>query len=127
MLLNELIGKPYKDGGRGPDAYDCWGIAIEVHRRLGIEIPDFDISAMACEQIHNLVIDQSYLANWREIRTPIVPCIILFKAHPRFIQHVGTYIGAGRFLHIRNYGVSIERVLSPLWNNRQRGYWKYVS
>ena len=126
MTYDDLIGKPYQDGGRGPDAYDCWGLAIEIHRRFGIDLPDFDISAKACEQIHNKIIDQSYLNSWQEIEAPKMPCLILFKAHPRFVQHVGTFIGYGRFLHIREYGVAIERVLSPLWNKRIRGFWEYV-
>lgn len=27
MTLLELLGKQYERGGRGPDVYDCWGMA----------------------------------------------------------------------------------------------------
>ena len=30
MDLNKYIGIPYKDYGRGPDSYDCWGLVCMV-------------------------------------------------------------------------------------------------
>lgn len=38
--VSDLIGLPYFDNGRGPDGYDCYGLAIEVERRLGKELRD---------------------------------------------------------------------------------------
>jgi hypothetical protein len=36
-----LVGKPYRIGARGPDAYDCYGLARHVQRELaGVEMPD---------------------------------------------------------------------------------------
>jgi cell wall-associated NlpC family hydrolase len=40
-LYADLLGKPFADGGRGPDSFDCVGLAIEVQRRRGLDIPDF--------------------------------------------------------------------------------------
>lgn len=37
----EFIGKPYADHGRGPAAFDCYGLALAVMRRLGIVPPDY--------------------------------------------------------------------------------------
>jgi cell wall-associated NlpC family hydrolase len=36
----DLIGVQFAYGGRGPDTYDCYGLAIELYRRLGKDIPD---------------------------------------------------------------------------------------
>ena len=38
--MNDLIGKPYKENGRGPDGYDCYGLILTVCHRLGIDLPD---------------------------------------------------------------------------------------
>jgi len=42
MNVNCFIGLPYREGARGPDAFDCYGLIIEVFRQLrGINLPDF--------------------------------------------------------------------------------------
>src|SRR3989304_5127951 len=36
-----LVGKPYRSGARGPDAFDCWGIVqFGWQQRLGFDVPD---------------------------------------------------------------------------------------
>lgn len=42
MTVDDLLGKPYMEGGRGPDSYDCYGVVIEVARRMGIELRDIE-------------------------------------------------------------------------------------
>jgi len=39
-MFDDLIGKPYKENGRGPDGYDCYGLVLTVCHRLGIDLPD---------------------------------------------------------------------------------------
>lgn len=42
MTLDDFIGLPYRECGRGPDAYDCYGIVAAVFRAMrGIELPDW--------------------------------------------------------------------------------------
>ena len=42
MNLDAYIGLPYREGARGPDAYDCWGIVAEVLRAAkGWQLPDW--------------------------------------------------------------------------------------
>lgn len=46
MNLDDYIGLPYREGARGPDAYDCWGIVAEVLRAArGWSLPDWYQSA----------------------------------------------------------------------------------
>jgi len=40
-MFDDLIGKPYKENGRGPDGYDCYGLVEEISHRLGIDLPSF--------------------------------------------------------------------------------------
>ena len=35
----ELVGKPYKAGATGPDAYDCMGLVIKTQRKMGWKMP----------------------------------------------------------------------------------------
>ena len=37
--MNEYLSKRYRDGGRGPDEYDCWGLVRQVrHFELGMKL-----------------------------------------------------------------------------------------
>ena len=38
--LNEFIGKPFKADGRGPDAFDCYGLAQAIAAARGFRLPD---------------------------------------------------------------------------------------
>ena len=33
-MLKQFLSAPYRDGGRGPAAYDCWGLCIAVRSQL---------------------------------------------------------------------------------------------
>ena len=47
-LINAYIGKPYKYGARGPDAFDCWGLVLALRAALGLPVPpDFSTRTMA--------------------------------------------------------------------------------
>lgn len=39
-LANPLIGSPYRDRGRGPLYYDCFGLFLELARQWGVELRD---------------------------------------------------------------------------------------
>ena len=41
MNVNQYIGLPYKEGARGPDAFDCYGIVAAVFAERNIALPDF--------------------------------------------------------------------------------------
>lgn len=38
-MINQFLSAPYLDGGRGPAAYDCWGLCIAVrHQVFGLPL-----------------------------------------------------------------------------------------
>ena len=40
----DLIGCPWVAGGRGPDAFDCWGLVRWCWgRHFGIEVPEIPV------------------------------------------------------------------------------------
>lgn len=42
MTLDDFVGLPYREGARGPDAYDCYGLVAAVFRAVhGVELPDW--------------------------------------------------------------------------------------
>ena len=42
MKLDDWIGKPYAEGGQGPHAYDCLGLAKAVLEAAGYRLPKLD-------------------------------------------------------------------------------------
>lgn len=42
MTFDDFVGLPYREGARGPDAYDCYGLVAAVFRALrGVSLPDW--------------------------------------------------------------------------------------
>lgn len=60
----DLIGVKFEYGGRGPDSYDCYGLAIECFRRMGMEIPDYR-SPTVLREIAEMVAAEKY--RWKTI------------------------------------------------------------
>jgi hypothetical protein len=50
--INDLIGKPWRRDGRGPDVYDCWGLTREILLRMQPDavLPDWLIDTMTRER-----------------------------------------------------------------------------
>ena len=119
----ELIGKPFENGGRGPDKYDCWGLCCEVYKIYGLKIPDYQIYCYDGERFDELFKNERSL--WKKYDNPEnapVPSIVAFRVSSKYINHAGIYIGNGKFLHTRDKtGVVIERLDAPQWRHRLEG------
>ena len=118
---DDLIGSPFKDGGRTAEGLDCWGLAKECFKRQGIAVQDYDISAMATVRI-----DQELRSNqttWQEIDSPVIGCLVLINISCQgFANHVGIYVGNGRFIHAyANTGVCLSTIRR--WRSHIKGYY----
>ncbi|MGO4154335.1 NlpC/P60 family protein [Cupriavidus sp. YAF13] len=96
--INRYVELPYCSGGRGPDAFDCWGLLIFVQRaHFGREMPDLQMgdakaSYAAYEQ-------RRASGEWVIIPRPVhgAPALMRAGMHP----HVGTWleVEGGGVLH----------------------------
>ena len=51
-MTDNYVGKPFVDGARGPDAYDCWGLVAAIYlEEYGITLPEYYVSAMDTEKV----------------------------------------------------------------------------
>lgn len=126
--LDDLLEKPFDPKGAGPDAFNCWTLTREVHRRYGQELPMCQMSAMCPDfdiaQAINLEVASG---RWRELTELVVPCVLTFITTPPIVSHMGSYIGQGLFIHIFRGGlVRIDRVSSPLWRTKLSGKYAFV-
>lgn len=121
-LFDDLLNKEFTYYGRGPDKYDCIGLAMEVARRLEVEIPAFT-SYDKEDAIHKAILSGKELLS--ESKTPVNYSIVALQIIPKFVTHVGFVLEYPYFIHILEHSkVTIERLDSIKWKNRIRGFYK---
>ena len=90
-----LIGTPYQFGGADGAGFDCSGLALYAHERVGLTIP-----RTAAEQQH--------AARPVPIAQLAPGDLVFFHIHKRSVDHVGIYAGEGRFIHAPRAGVAVR-------------------
>lgn len=122
LPIDDLRYAVFKDGGRGPHEYDCWGLASEIFRRYGVQLPDYQISCNADERIDEQI--NSERPNWVRCQGTIpIPALVVIR-ELGLCDHVGVYIGNRKFIHIRaKAGVAIEPIDHPVWKRRIEGFY----
>ena len=113
LEINDLLGKPYKSHARGPIAYDCYGLVIEVERRLGHEMPDLytrlsENDQWECDP-HNVDFSAE-MSGLEKTDTPNLGDVIIFFDDKGRIFHTGVYLKNDDFIHCNKEGVNIMKV-----------------
>lgn len=122
------IGKPFVDGGRGPDVFDCWGllrwiVANELRRPL---LPTYPIPLTAKREIADAVESAIAGPEWRKLSAPLHTCAVGLSRHTK-LHHVGLFLAVdgGLVLHAdepRVVAQSISALTARGWN-RIEFYW----
>lgn len=127
---SDLIGIPFVTGGRDKNGLDCYGLAMEVFRRYGIKIPEYNEDFYNMERVSDLIRGEA-VKTWTRVpdgEEPPVPSLVTvrFGVPEPYINHVGVYIGGGRFIHTREkIGVNVASIHSPAWRRVIQGYYVY--
>jgi cell wall-associated NlpC family hydrolase len=88
------VGKPYRWGAAGPDAFDCSGLTMYAYRAAGISLPH---SSRMQSTMGTAV-----------SRSAMQPGDLLFYYSP--VSHVSMYIGNGQMVHASTYGEPVKVV-----------------
>jgi cell wall-associated NlpC family hydrolase len=133
MTLNDFVGVPYLDRGRGRDGADCWGLIVIVYRELlDIELPSYSdhykmISERDARDIAQVITAER--SDWQRLwlaDEPDVYDLVLLNIGG-VPCHIGVYAGHRTMLHVQRGMTSwIESLDRPRWQPRIEGYYRYA-
>ena len=99
-------GSRYQWGGKGPNTFDCSGLAYWCHRQIGINIPGSS---------------GPQSTGGRPATGGLKPGDLLFyNTSGQGVSHVGIYIGGGQMVHAPKPGDVVKQVSmqSSYWTSR---------
>jgi cell wall-associated NlpC family hydrolase len=126
VKFDDLIGIPYKRGGRGPHVYDCYGLVMEMHRRAGgLELKDY-ASPEKAHEVTALFASEVRLWTPCEPSAGAVPYVVIVLPSGLVWTHCGYMLDDNRMIHTweKSGGVCVERV--DTWKRRIKGFYRYV-
>ncbi len=128
MNINDYIGIPYRDKGRGWDATDCYGLLqLWMKTERGVELPDYlEVYTSSSDRDSVAGAIEEHKVGWTLVEQPQFGDALLFKilGAP---MHVGIKLGGSDFLHaFQNCDSCIERLDSLAWGRRLVGAYRWV-
>lgn len=109
------LGKPWRSGATGPDAFDCYGLVRAVYAdRYGHTMPVLDADATSALACLRAARDFPEYARWAEVATPGEGDVVQMGCARR-PHHVGVFVDAagGRVLHsVESAGVLLQPLSS---------------
>ncbi len=109
-LAKAQLGKPYQWGAAGPNKFDCSGLVQYVYLNLGVALPR--------------VSGQQAGAGVHVDRKDLQPGdLVFFKLSGTRIDHVGIYVGKGRFIHApsKHNPVRVDSLNNSWWRRKFKG------
>mgnify|MGYP002641410247 FL=1 len=129
--LDDYVGAPFEDGGRGPVSYDCWGLVRAVYfQELGLDLPSYgDISAHNLRRVADAMGTAKDGEEWIEVETPEPFDVVVMRLHTKnWPGHVGVVSDCGRMLHVES---RTDAVVVPLSHvtvcDRILGFRRHIS
>jgi hypothetical protein len=109
-IYSGLVGKPFAEDGRGPRAWNCGELVLEVFKRAGITVarPEYDGSVFDTE--HRLF-ELGEFPDWTLADQPYQELDVIVLRNERFNAgvHCGLFVPPDRILHaIEEVGVCCE-------------------
>lgn len=103
--VSDLIGRPYIENGRGPDGYDCYGLAIEVEKRLGRTLRD------AVYENHDKELSNIWKPLLNVRPSDFITEGALLEIHVGNTLHIAVALDSVTMIHATiNQGVRISRI-----------------
>ena len=126
MWSDDWIGLPYAERGRGPDAYDCLGLFLALHRaRFDRILPD---PACTIEQAIREQTVETYRPHYARVERAREGDALLFRMTGRPL-HMGYALNDQDMLHTLDdagHCSRIERFRGASWLGKLEGIYRIV-
>ncbi len=126
--MRKYLDKKYEMGGRGPDAFDCYGLCQVIYKeKNGVILPQLWTPINAKDK-NELFQEQSNALCCR-LEKQRAWCIIAFCFYPEWVTHLGIVVDdVNKFIHImRHRTVSIERFDVDPWSRKVEGFYEVIT
>lgn len=105
LVLNDLIGIEWKDNGRDLSGLDCYGLAIEVEKRLGKKLKD------VVYENHSSELEEKNVPTLNVEKTEEIEIGNIISMTIKNELHIGVIINDTEFIHAtKNQGVRISLI-----------------
>lgn len=119
----DLLGAPFKVGGRGPTEFDCYGLVREMYRRArGVVLPEY-VTYETRGENHSLI-SAFRQTDWASVGMGADRAVVFQIG--RYACHIGYMLNREQFIHTLEStgGPCVERL--SLWSHRIAGFYDYV-
>ncbi len=97
-MYSDLIGKQFSYDGRGPDTFDCYGLCVEVYKRLGKNLVEYKASNDFKENADSFDFGKK---DFIKLEKPEPFCLVLLRVYKEYVSHIGVVLeDCTKFIHI---------------------------
>ncbi len=129
-VLASLVGKPYRERARGPDAFDCWGLVCFARPRLfgGPPLPDANIAPSDILRVGRAFAAPAHRHGWSALAPATPFCAsdgaVVLMSRGDVPHHVGLWLGPERaMLHC----CPAQRVVLDRLGHLTAAYWRITT
>lgn len=125
-MFEGLLNIPWARGGRDSKGLDCYGLAMEVRKRIGDPIPEYyspdDEDSVIASFLKEMDVAE-------KVSQPVPFCFVAFRLFSPYVNHIGIVLSdREQFIHIiKGETVRIEKLSSVFWRNRIAGFYIWKS
>lgn len=123
----DLLDIPYKHNGRDKNGIDCYGLVVEVFKRYGIKVPEYQAPYHDYKKINDLYMEDTNNGIWEKTHytETAPPLAVAMRLGSSVVNHIGVYIGDNKIIHCtENFNVSVFDNTSPQFKRLIVGYYK---
>ena len=117
IMINDLLGIPYKEEGRDLSGLDCWGLLIwcfKHYRHIDLlDIYNYSKHWSKYDNEERKRISKfirDYKRQWITIEKPTFFDVILFWGENGVISHTGLYLHKKTFIECKETGVTTRKI-----------------